>query len=167
MHWRMFSLAAAICLGSIAAAQGCDLPGVAGDKPPIATRRPLQGEDVRLTSGFGVRFHPLLNHRQLHTGVDWAAPTGTPVTAAAAGRVLSAERGEGGLGIMVVVDHGGGWHTAYAHLARFTVTEGDCLKAGDVLGAVGATGLTGGPALHFEVRREGTPVDPLALPIDQ
>ncbi|MGE0024226.1 MAG: M23 family metallopeptidase [Hyphomicrobium sp.] len=131
---------------------------------PLVTRRPVSGEDVRLTSGYGLRLHPLLNERRLHTGVDWAAPTGTPVTAAGKGRVISAGR-EGFYGNKVVIDHGGGWQSVYAQLDRFSVKAGDCVEARDQIGTVGTTGLSSGPHLHFEVLREGQTIDPMSVPL--
>jgi murein DD-endopeptidase MepM/ murein hydrolase activator NlpD len=130
---------------------------------PVQTRRPVRGDDVRLTSGFGMRIHPLLNTRRLHTGIDWSAPLGTPVIAAGGGRVSSAGV-TGELGNAVRIDHGAGWQTLYALLAHFDVQEGDCVAFGTVIGKVGATGLTYGPTLHFELRQHGWPIDPLRLP---
>ena len=99
----------------------------------------------------------------MHTGVDWAAPHGTPVIAAGRGRV-SAAGTDGAYGNRVIIDHGGAWQTLYSQLASFSVREGDCVQAGTIIGGVGTTGLSTGPHLHFEVRRNGEPVDPLILP---
>jgi len=142
------------------ASTDCESPSADGTF--LETRRPVSGEDVRLTSGFGIRFHPLLNERRLHTGVDWAAPTGTPVTAAGKGRVVAAGR-EGPYGNRVVIDHGGGWQTLYAQLSRFSVGSGDCVDTGSEIGAVGSTGLSNGPHLHFEVRHGDQPIDPMRV----
>lgn len=131
---------------------------------PVTIRRPVLGTEVRLTSSFGVRYHPILNKKQLHTGVDWAAPTGTPVIAAGAGEITSAEA-DGASGNVIVIDHGGGWQTRYHHLESFAVRKGDCVEAKAVIGAVGTTGISAGPHLHFEVLREGTALDPLQLPL--
>jgi murein DD-endopeptidase MepM/ murein hydrolase activator NlpD len=117
---------------------------------------------VRLTSGFGVRFNPLLNERRLHSGIDWAAPAGTQVIAASVGRVVSATVSDE-LGNTVLIDHGAGWQTLYGHLASFDVRDGDCVKFGTDIGKVGATGRAYGPVLHFEVRRDGQPIDPMSL----
>ena len=133
---------------------------------PLVTRRPVSGDDARLTSGFGLRLHPLLNERRMHTGIDWAAPTGTPVSAAGKGRVVSAGR-EGFYGNKVVIDHGGGWQTVYAQLDRFSVKAGDCVDAKAEIGAVGSTGLSSGPHLHFEILREGQAVDPMSVPLQE
>ena len=87
------------------------------------TREAGRRDDVRLTSGFGMRRDPILNTRKLHVGIDWAAPIGTPVLAAAGGRVLFAGV-EGELGRAVRIDHGAGWHTTYAHLSPSTSARG-------------------------------------------
>lgn len=95
-----------------------------------------------------------------HSGLDLAAPEGTPVHAAARGVVRAAED-PGGYGLYVVVDHGGGVSTLYGHLERTRLGNGVAVRAGDDLGFVGSTGLSTGAHLHFEVRREGRPVDPI------
>lgn len=166
----MRGLHVAACLGLLAAvapasAGACELASPADEKLPLVTRKPVAGADVRLTSGFGIRFHPLLNERRMHTGIDWAAPKGTPVVAAGAGRVAFAGR-RGQEGNTVVIDHGAAIATAYAHLSGFDVHEGDCVAAGARIGSVGSTGLAAGPMLHFEVRRGGVPVDPLKIPLE-
>jgi murein DD-endopeptidase MepM/ murein hydrolase activator NlpD len=106
-----------------------------------------------LTSGFGPRWG------RMHEGIDIAAPTGTPIRSAAAGTVVFAGWA-GGYGNLVVVDHGGGLATAYGHQSAIFVTAGH-VEQGRVLGAVGSTGNSTGPHLHFEVRISGAPVDPL------
>jgi murein DD-endopeptidase MepM/ murein hydrolase activator NlpD len=146
------------------AAWACDAIAGRGGESPLHTRRPVVGDDVRLTSGFGMRRDPILNTRKLHAGIDWAAPMGTPVLAAAGGRVLFAGV-EGELGRAVRIDHGAGWHTTYAHLTAFDVREGDCVAPLSVIGKVGATGLTSGPKLHFEVHENGQAIDPLSLSV--
>ncbi|HRK42704.1 MAG TPA: M23 family metallopeptidase [Gemmobacter sp.] len=117
-----------------------------------------------MTSKFGPRLHPILKTMRLHAGVDWAAPTGTPVQAAAAGKVVHAGDGRG-YGNLVVIAHEGGIETRYAHLSRFApgITQGALVQAGQPIGAVGTTGLSTGPHLHFEAHRAGTPIDPMPL----
>jgi murein DD-endopeptidase MepM/ murein hydrolase activator NlpD len=107
-----------------------------------------------VTSGYGMRWG------RLHAGIDISAPTGTPVRAAASGSVIYAG-GMGGYGNIVVIDHGGGMATAYAHLSAIWVGGGS-VSQGQGIGAVGCTGSCTGPHLHFEVRINGSPVDPLA-----
>ncbi len=113
---------------------------------------PVQG---RLTSGFGLRWG------RMHSGIDLAAPHGRPVVAAAAGQVRYAGW-RGGYGITVIIDHGG-WSTWYAHLSQAAVKRGEWAAAGQVIGRVGSTGYSTGPHLHFEVHRNGRPIDPLTV----
>ena len=129
---------------------------VGGDAPSILIY-PTQG---RITSPFGNRLHPILGYSRLHAGVDISAPSGTEIFAAGSGRVIGAGVA-GGYGNRVIIDHGGGLATLYAHMSSMTVSEGDTVVAGDLIGYVGSTGLSTGPHLHFETRESGTPVDPL------
>ena len=119
--------------------------------------KPVPG---RITSGFGMRYHPILHVRKLHTGVDFGAPYGTQIHAAAAGVVLLAGYTRG-YGNCIIIDHGGGIATLYGHCSSLGVSEGQSVKQGQVIGRVGATGYATGPHLHFEVRRDGVPVQPL------
>ena len=123
----------------------------------IPSWRPV--EHARLGSLFGNRIDPFNGHLAFHSGVDFAAPTGTPVRAAAGGRV-QAVGALGGYGNRVEVDHGNGLATRYAHLSRIFVKEGQVVTPGQALGAVGSTGRSTGPHLHFEVLRDGQFVDP-------
>lgn len=122
-------------------------------------RTPLDG--ARISSGFGLRSHPVLGFNRMHQGIDFAAPTGTPVFAAADGTIVSAKR-EGGYGLMVRIRHAGGVETRYAHLSRFgrSISASRRVRQGDVIGAVGSTGLSTGPHLHYEVVASGRAVDP-------
>jgi len=116
----------------------------------------------RRTSGFGMREHPIFHTQRAHMGVDYAAPTGTPVISVADGVVV--ESGfSGGFGNMVVVQHNARQSTVYAHLSKIGVRKGQAVKQGDNLGAVGSTGWATGPHLHFEFRINGHHVDPLTL----
>jgi murein DD-endopeptidase MepM/ murein hydrolase activator NlpD len=119
--------------------------------------RPVSG---RITSGFGMRYHPILRKTKLHTGVDIAAPAGTPILAAAAGTVIIAEWMDA-YGYTVVIDHGGGVSTLYGHCSAISVRVGQEVSQGQVVGRVGSTGWSTGPHLHWEVRRNGQPVNPL------
>src|SRR5262245_16430080 len=158
----LIALAALTWALSLKLAAGCELLDAAAESP-LQTRKPVLGAEVFLASGFGVNYHPILAMQRMHQGVDWRAPLGTPVIAAGSGRVMSAGNSEREYGNWVVIDHGGSWQTVYAHLTRFAVKAGDCVVGGTVIGTVGVTGLSAGPHLHFEVRRDGTAVDPMML----
>lgn len=118
--------------------------------------RPAMGP---ITSTFGYRMHPVLRYRRLHAGVDIGAGAGAPVSAAADGEVFFASW-RGGYGRCIIVLHGGGMSTLYGHLSRIDVAAGQRVRRGQRIGAVGSTGLSSGPHLHFEVRRNGVPVSP-------
>ncbi len=121
-------------------------------------RNPL--DVFRITSGFSPRRrHPILNTIRAHRGTDYAAPAGTPVRATADGRVKIAAR-NGSFGNLVVLQHGGGLETKYAHLSRFAVREGDAVAQGGTIGYVGATGAATGPHLHYELLSGGVHQDP-------
>lgn len=112
-----------------------------------------------ITSPFGWRTNPLGGGPEFHQGLDIAAPMGTAVTAAAAGTVIMAQW-YGGYGNYVLIDHGGGYSTGYGHLSAMYVSSGQSVARGQAIGAVGSTGQSTGPHLHFEVRIAGKPVDP-------
>lgn len=113
-----------------------------------------------MTSPFGSRIHPIFETVRQHTGIDFSGGAGTPVKAAGEGTVAVAGT-RGGYGITVILDHGNGLATVYAHLSGVAVTEGAKVTRGQVVGYVGSTGLSTGPHLHFEVRSNGAPVDPM------
>ena len=117
---------------------------------------PVEG---RLMGAFGERTDPFSGEGAMHTGVDISAPTGTVVRTTADGTVVFAGWSSG-YGRLLVVDHGGGIETYYAHLSRIGVVEGQEVRRGDQIGAVGATGRVTAPHLHYEVRQGGTPVNP-------
>lgn len=119
-------------------------------------QRPIGGG---VSSPFGYRIHPIYRTKRLHTGIDFSGSMGTPIKAAGSGTVVSAGS-MGGYGNAVVIDHGNGLATLYAHQSRLAVSAGDKVSTGAVVGYVGSTGASTGPHLHFEVRASGTPVDP-------
>jgi len=112
-----------------------------------------------ITSPFGWRSNPFGGAPEFHQGLDIAAPTGTTVTAAAAGTVIMAQW-YGGYGNYILIDHGGSYSTGYGHLSAIYVSSGQTVQRGQAIGAVGSTGQSTGPHLHFEVRIAGKPVDP-------
>jgi murein DD-endopeptidase MepM/ murein hydrolase activator NlpD len=118
----------------------------------------------RFTSGFGFRRHPLLGIRKMHTGVDWAAPTGTPIMAAGDGTVEIAER-HGGNGNYIRIRHGNGYKTAYSHMSRFmpNIRKGMKIRQGQQIGFVGSTGMSTGPHLHYEVLVNNRFTNPLKV----
>ena len=113
-----------------------------------------------ITSHFGSRFHPVLGYSRFHAGTDFGAATGAPIRAAETGVVIFSGW-YGGYGNTVILEHGDGLTTLYAHASRLYVSEGRAVRKGDTIAAIGSTGLSTGPHLHFEVRRSGEPVDPL------
>lgn len=129
-------------------------------------RKPIRGDDLRLTSGYGVRYHPLLGVRKMHTGVDWAAAPGTPILAAGNGVIEEAGR-KSAYGNYVRIRHANGYQTAYGHMQRLAagVAVGVKVKQGQVIGYVGSTGLSSGPHLHYEVLVNTRFVDPLSIQV--
>jgi len=122
-------------------------------------RNPIQF--ARLSSRFGMRRHPVLGTMRVHKGVDYAAPTGTPIMAAGDARVVSVGW-QRGYGNTVVLDHGRGYTTLYGHMSRTAkLRRGQQVRQGEVIGYVGATGLATGPHLHYEFRVNGVHRDPL------
>jgi murein DD-endopeptidase MepM/ murein hydrolase activator NlpD len=115
----------------------------------------------RVTSPYGYRTHPIWGDRRLHAGVDISGSYGQPIVAANEGLVVDAYCTPGGYGCRVVLDHGGGYASLYAHQSSFAVRQGDVVAGGQVIGHVGSTGASTGPHLHFEIRVNGAPVDPM------
>jgi murein DD-endopeptidase MepM/ murein hydrolase activator NlpD len=138
----------------ILAIMGCASGRRTGDTEVAPQGWPVARHSAVVTSEFGVT-----RGRTRHQGIDLAAPAGTPVTATADGVVSFAGR-SGDFGRLVVVDHGGGWQTRYAHLKRIKVKEGKKVDRGDVIGTVGKSGNATGNHLHYEVRHHGHPVNP-------
>jgi murein DD-endopeptidase MepM/ murein hydrolase activator NlpD len=129
-------------------------------------RRPVRGEDVRITSGFGVRRHPILQIPKMHTGVDWACAAGTPIMAAGSGVIEQAGR-KGEYGNYIRIRHANGYKTTYGHMSRLAqgVTEGVKVRQGQIIGYVGTTGLSSGPHVHFEVLVNNSFVDPMSIQV--
>lgn len=127
-------------------------------------RKPVRGGGARLTSGYGMRFHPLLKRRKMHKGVDWAARPGTPILAAGNGRVEEARR-HSGYGNYVRIKHANGYKTSYAHMLRFGkgIRSGAKVRQGQIIGYVGSTGLSSGPHLHYEILVNNRHVNPMRI----
>lgn len=128
--------------------------------PRLGTGRFQMPVDGRLSSNYGPRRHPIHGVVKEHRGVDFGAPHGTPIRAADGGVVLYVGW-YGGYGKIVMIDHGDDLVTLYAHTSRYVVDSGEKVTRGQVIAYVGSTGLSTGPHLHFEVRRNGTPVNPI------
>ena len=118
---------------------------------------PLKG---RISSLFGWRNHPILHEKRFHSGIDIAVPSKTSVKAVDGGKVLISGW-NGGYGYYIAIDHGNGISTAYAHNSRLLVKEGELVYQGQEIAKSGSTGLSTGPHLHFEVRENGKPANPL------
>ena len=129
----------------------------------IPAIQPVSNEDLtRMASGFGMRLHPIYKVRKFHHGLDFTAPTGTEIYATGSGTVKMPKRGYG-YGKHVVIDHGYGYQTLYAHMSKFAVKPGQKVKRGDVIGYVGNTGSSTGPHLHYEVIKNGNKINPISF----
>ncbi|HET8809595.1 MAG TPA: M23 family metallopeptidase [Flavobacteriaceae bacterium] len=123
--------------------------------------QPVENENLkRMASGYGMRMHPILKYRRMHTGMDFSAPRGTPVYATGDAVVQKASRG-GGYGNLIILDHGFGYETYYAHLRKFEVRRGEHVERGEIIGYVGSSGLSTAPHLHYEVHKDGRVVNPI------
>jgi len=128
----------------------------------IPAIQPIALNDLtRFGSSFGMRFHPILKIWRMHDGVDLTAPRGTKIHASGDGIVFRASNNGGGYGNVVKINHGFGYTTIYAHMSKILVRLGQHVKRGDVIGLVGSTGLSEAPHLHYEVRINGRPVNPI------
>ncbi len=128
----------------------------------IPAIQPVANSDLRrVASGFGFRIHPIYKTRKLHTGMDFSASTGTPIYATGEGKVKEVKKSRRGYGNHVVIDHGFGYQTLYAHMSKFAVSRGTTVKRGDVIGYVGSTGTSTAPHLHYEVIKDGRKINPI------
>lgn len=128
-------------------------------------RSDMLSKDLRLLSGFGPRLHPVFKVMRMHNGIDFTAKSGTPIIATGDGTVHRAERA-GGFGNLVVIRHGNGYETYYAHMSKINVKKGDKVERGQVIGLVGSTGTSTAPHCHYEVHFHGKPVNPLSFVMD-
>lgn len=128
----------------------------------IPAIQPVTNKNLRsMASGFGYRLHPIYKTYKMHSGIDFTAPTGTPIYATGNGRVVPAPDGASGYGNHVVIDHGFGYKTLYAHMYKSKVKMGQRVKRGQLIGYVGNTGLSSGPHLHYEVIKNGNKINPI------
>lgn len=128
----------------------------------IPAIQPVKNEDLtRMASGFGYRSDPFTKARKMHQGMDFTAATGTPVYATGDGVVKNADNSLSGYGNHIEITHGFGYLTLYAHLSRYNVRPGQQVKRGDVIGFVGSTGRSQAAHLHYEVHKDGQPVNPI------
>ena len=128
-------------------------------------RSDMLSKDLRLLSGFGPRLHPVFKVMRMHNGIDFTAKSGTPIIATGDGTVHRAERA-GGFGNLVVIRHGNGYETYYAHMSKINVKKGEKVERGQVIGLVGSTGTSTAPHCHYEVHFHGKPVNPLSFVMD-
>jgi len=128
----------------------------------IPAIQPVANKDLkRMASGYGYRIDPHYKVRKHHDGMDFTASTGTEVYATGDGKVTRADANSSGYGNHIRIDHGYGYVTLYAHLSKIKVKAGQKVKRGDIIGLVGNTGKSMGPHLHYEVRKEGQPINPI------
>jgi murein DD-endopeptidase MepM/ murein hydrolase activator NlpD len=128
----------------------------------IPAIQPVRNENLkRVASGFGYRIDPFTKVRKMHNGMDFTASTGSPVYATGDGVVARADNAASGFGNHVVIRHGFGYESLYAHLSRYNCRAGQHVKRGDVIGYVGSTGRSEGPHCHYEVHKDGKVVNPL------
>jgi murein DD-endopeptidase MepM/ murein hydrolase activator NlpD len=130
----------------------------------IPAVQPISNKDLKRTaSGWGYRMHPIYKVRKMHFGMDFTAPTGTPVYATGDGKIIEvkgSKRSRSGFGMEVIIDHGYGYKTLYGHLNEFNVKRGQKVKRGDIIAFVGNTGGSTAPHLHYEVHKNGKKVNP-------
>ncbi|MBK8584839.1 MAG: M23 family metallopeptidase [Bacteroidetes bacterium] len=128
----------------------------------IPAIQPVSNKDMtRVASGYGWRIHPIYKTEKLHTGMDFTAPVGTEIYATGNGTVVKVEKDGRGYGNNVIINHGYGYQTLYGHMSKFSVRPGQKVKRGDLIGSVGNTGTSTGPHLHYEVHKNGNPVNPV------
>ena len=128
----------------------------------IPAIQPIRKEDLtRMASGYGWRSDPFTKARKQHNGMDFTAPTGTPIYATGNGKIKRADNTASGFGQHIEIDHGFGYKTIYAHLSKYNVKRGQKVSRGDLIGFVGNTGRSVGPHLHYEVHKNGRPINPI------
>ena len=128
----------------------------------IPAIQPIKKEDLtRMASGYGWRSDPFTKAQKSHNGMDFTAPTGTPIYATGNGKVIRADNTASGFGEHIEIDHGYGYKTIFAHLSKYNVKRGQQVNRGDLIGFVGNTGRSVGPHLHYEVHKNDRPINPI------
>ena len=128
----------------------------------IPAIQPIANKDLgRVASGYGYRIHPIYKTRKLHTGMDFTAPQGTPIYATGDGKIAKVRRSRKGYGNHVIIDHGYGYQTLYAHMRKYIVYRGQKIKRGEIIGYVGSTGTSVAPHLHYEVMKNKRKINPV------
>ena len=124
--------------------------------------QPVSNKNLsRIASGYGYRIHPIYKTRKLHTGMDFSAKKGTPIYATGDGKISKLRKSRRGYGNHVIIDHGYGYKTLYAHMTKYIVRKGQKVKRGEVIGYVGSTGTSVAPHLHYEVIKDGRKINPV------
>ena len=124
--------------------------------------QPVSNKNLsRMASGYGYRIHPIYKTRKLHAGMDFSAKTGTPIYATGDGKIYKVRKSRRGYGNHVIIDHGYGYKTLYAHMTKYVVRRGQKVKRGEVIGYVGSTGTSVAPHLHYEVHKDGRKINPV------
>ena len=124
--------------------------------------QPVSNKNLsRMASGYGYRIHPIYKTRKLHAGMDFSAKTGTPIYATGDGKIYKVRKSRRGYGNHVIIDHGYGYKTLYAHMKKYVVRRGQKVKRGEVIGYVGSTGTSVAPHLHYEVHKDGRKINPV------
>tara|TARA_B100000902_G_scaffold137256_1_gene135510 strand:- start:47460 stop:48431 length:972 start_codon:yes stop_codon:yes gene_type:complete len=128
----------------------------------IPAIQPIANKNLgRMASGYGYRIHPIYKTRKLHTGMDFTAPKGTPIYATGDGKIEKVRRSRKGYGNHVIINHGYGYQTLYAHMSKYIVKKGQKVKRGEVIGYVGSTGTSVAPHLHYEVMKNKRKINPV------
>ncbi|MEC7864031.1 MAG: peptidoglycan DD-metalloendopeptidase family protein [Bacteroidota bacterium] len=128
----------------------------------IPAIQPVSNKDLsRMASGYGSRIHPIYKTKKFHAGMDFSAKTGTPIYATGDGKIFKVRKSRRGYGNHVIIDHGFGYKTLYAHMSKYIVRRGEKVKRGDVIGYVGSSGTSVAPHLHYEVHYNGKKINPV------
>ena len=128
----------------------------------IPAIQPVANKDLsRMASGYGPRIHPIYKTQKFHAGMDFSAKTGTPIYATGDGKISKVRRSRRGYGNHVIINHGYGYKTLYAHMKKYIVNRGETVNRGDLIGYVGSTGTSVAPHLHYEVHKDGKKINPV------